>query len=59
MTEGDRDRVITYPLRWPAWLANQAAEAANARTMSVAVWLRQAVQEKLERDGHAGADRDA
>lgn len=51
--------MITYPLRWPAWLANQAAEAANARTMSVAVWLRQAVQEKLERDGHAGADRDA
>jgi hypothetical protein len=34
---------------WPAWLAGQVAEAANAKTMSVAVWMREAAIEKLER----------
>jgi hypothetical protein len=51
MSKGaDPDRQISYPLRWPAWLAEKAAEAANARAMSVATWLREAALEKLERD---------
>jgi len=51
MAQTDRDRVIAYPLRWPAWLAERVAEAANARAMSMATWLREASLEKLERDG--------
>lgn len=49
--EANPDRVISYPLRWPAWLAEKVAEASNARAMSMATWLREAAQEKLERDG--------
>lgn len=46
----DPNRNIRYPLTWPAWLADKVAQAANARTMSVATWLREAAREKLERD---------
>jgi hypothetical protein len=46
----DPQRTLRYPLSWPAWLADKVAEAANARAMSVATWLREAAQEKLERD---------
>ena len=51
MAQSDQNRVISYPLRWPAWLAEQVAEAANARAMSVATWLREASLEKLKREG--------
>jgi hypothetical protein len=44
------DRIIGYPLRWPASLAERASQAANARYMSVNTWLRQAALEKIERD---------
>lgn len=43
------DRLIRYPLSWPAWMYEQVAEAANARAMSVATWMREAALEKLER----------
>jgi len=51
MPKANPERQISYPLRWPAWLAERVAEAANARAMSVATWLREAAQEKLERTG--------
>ena len=47
----DQDRLVAYPLRWPRWLADRAAQAANARAMSTAAWLREAALQKLERDG--------
>jgi hypothetical protein len=53
MAQTDRNKVINYPLRWPAWLSERVAEAANDRAMSTAAWLREASLEKLERDGHA------
>jgi hypothetical protein len=46
----DPNRNVRYPLTWPFWLAEKAAEAANDRAMSVATWLREAAIEKLERD---------
>jgi hypothetical protein len=49
--KADPNRIIRYPLSWPAWMADQVAEAANARAMSMATWLREAALEKLERDG--------
>ena len=49
--KANADRLVSYPLRWPAWLAEKVAEAASARAMSMATWLREAAQEKLERDG--------
>jgi hypothetical protein len=53
MVKADQGRQVSYPLRWPAWLAEKAAEAANARAMSMATWLREAAQEKLARDRKA------
>jgi hypothetical protein len=50
MQDEDPDRLVPYPLRWPAWLADQTAKAAKARTTSVADYIRTAVLEKLERD---------
>ena len=50
MAQSDQNRVIAYPLRWPAWLSERVAEAANARAMSMATWLREASLEKLERE---------
>ena len=47
--EPDPERLVRYALSWPAWLAEKVAEAANARTMPMAVWLREAALEKLER----------
>ena len=41
--------MIRYLLSWPASLAEKVAEAANARAMSIATWLREAALEKLER----------
>jgi hypothetical protein len=41
--------MVRYPLSWPAWMYEKAAEAANDRAMSVATWLREAALEKLER----------
>jgi hypothetical protein len=51
----DKNRLIRYPLSWPAWLAEAAAEAASARAMSVATWLREAALEKLSRDKEQGS----
>lgn len=45
----DPERMIRYPLSWPASLAEKVAEAASARAMSIATWLREAALEKLER----------
>ena len=45
----DPNRLIRYPLSWPAWMYEKVAEAANARAMSVATWMREAALEKLER----------
>jgi hypothetical protein len=58
MTKANSNRLIRYPLSWPAWLAEWSSHAANERTMSVADWLRQAAIEKLQRDGYeASADK--
>ena len=46
-------RTSRFPLTWPAWLAKQVEEAASARAMSMATWLREAAIEKLERDRKA------
>jgi len=48
----DPGRFIRYPLNWPAWMADLASQAANDRAMSVAVYIREAVLEKLDRDGY-------
>lgn len=53
-TGTDPDQTVTYALRWPFWLSEKAAEAANGRAMSVAAWLREAAQEKLQRDDKKG-----
>jgi hypothetical protein len=53
MTEEDPDRMASYLLRWPASMADQVIRAAKARTMPLAVWLREAAREKLERDGES------
>ena len=45
----DPERITRYSLSWPDWLADKVSDAANARAMSVATWLREAAQEKLER----------
>ncbi len=50
MAKANPDRQISYPLRWPFWLSENVAAAANARAMSIATWLREAAQEKLARD---------
>ena len=47
--EPDPERTVRYPLSWPAWMYEKVAEAANARAMSVATWMREAALEKLER----------
>lgn len=51
----DPERVLRYPLSWPAWMADKVAEAANTRAMSVATWMREAALEKLERSGGRAA----
>ncbi|HEY2086721.1 MAG TPA: hypothetical protein VGH54_11955 [Mycobacterium sp.] len=49
-THDARDETtIRYQLTWPAWMSEQVTEAASARSMSVATWLREAALEKLER----------
>jgi HNH endonuclease len=50
----DPDRLVQYPLRWPAWLYEKVTETANARAMTVATWIREAALEKLERAGLNG-----
>ena len=52
----DPNRNVRYPLTWPAWMYEMAAEAANERAMSVATWLREATLEKLERAGKGRPD---
>lgn len=52
------ERTVRYPLTWPAWLAERVAEAARARMMPMAVWLREAAVEKLERtEGQSDVNR--
>ena len=45
----DPERPIRYVLTWPASMAEQVAAAANARTMPMSVWLREAIRKELER----------
>lgn len=45
------DRSVRYPLTWPASMAEDVAQAARSRTMPMAVWVREAIREKLARDG--------
>lgn len=52
----DPQRLIRYPLTWPAWLSERVAKAASGRAMSVAAWLRLAALEKLERDTGTGGE---
>ena len=48
--DADPERMVRYPLTWPAWLAEKVAKAAGARTMPMAVWIREAILEKFERE---------
>ena len=48
--EPDPGRLVRYPLSWPMWLAEKVTGAAKIRMMPVAVWLREAAVEKLERE---------
>ena len=43
------DPLIRYALSWPRSLAAQVAKVARADTMPIAVWVRMAIREKLER----------
>lgn len=47
--EPDPERLVRYPLTWPAWMAEKVAAAAKGHTMPMAVWVREAIREKLER----------
>lgn len=44
------DRYIKYPLSWTAAMSERVAVMANQREMSMAVWIREAIREKLDRD---------
>jgi hypothetical protein len=48
--EPDPARLIRYPLSWPASMAAKVTAAAKEHTMPVAVWVREAIREKLERE---------
>jgi hypothetical protein len=48
----DPDEMIRYPLNWARWLDGLAKEAAKAQMMPLSVYIRLAVQERLERDGY-------
>lgn len=52
----DPERLVRYPLTWPASMAERVAAEAKAHTMPMAVWLREAVREKLERTEKGGID---
>ena len=54
----DPNRLVRYPLSWPAWLAEKVAVAANARAMSVAAWMREAAIKELERTEKVPTSRD-
>ncbi len=43
-----------HALRWTNEMADRVLIMANQRRMSVDVWLREAIREKLERDDPAG-----
>ena len=47
--EPDPERLVRYALSWPASMATAVAAAADAHTMPMAVWVREAIREKLER----------
>jgi predicted DNA-binding protein len=42
--------VMNYPLRLPADLAKAAGDAARARSEPLAVWIREAIRQRLERE---------
>ena len=56
----DPNKTVTYPMRWPRWLRDKVAAAAEreaqarAQPANVAAWLRDAAMEKLERDEGLG-----
>jgi predicted DNA-binding protein len=47
--ETDPEQLVRYALSWPAWMAERVTKVARTRTMPVAVWVREAIWEKLER----------
>ena len=47
--EPDPDRLVRYPLSWPASMAERVAKVASAHTMPIAVWVREAIRKELER----------
>jgi hypothetical protein len=47
--EQDPEQLVRYPLSWPLWMAERVTRVARTRTMPVAVWVREAIWEKLER----------
>ena len=54
----DPDQMVRYPLTWRRSMAGKVAKAARnasteARTVTVADWVREAIAEKLERDSKA------
>jgi len=48
--EPDPDPQVRYPLTWRASMAEKVAAAARRHTMPMAVWVREAIREKLERE---------
>lgn len=47
-------RYIKYVLNWTAEMQERVAVLASAREMPRAVWIREAIREKLERDEPGG-----
>jgi predicted GIY-YIG superfamily endonuclease len=43
-------RSARFPMTWPASMAEKVAAAAREHTMPIAVWVREAIREKLERE---------
>jgi hypothetical protein len=47
-------KYIDGPLLWTPEMAARVAELADRRPMTVQVWLREAIREKLDRDDPGG-----
>ena len=49
--EPDPDPLVRYPLSWPESMAMQVAKAARALRVPMSVWVREAIREKLQKEG--------
>lgn len=49
--------MVRFQIVWPAWMEEVTKRAASDHTMATSVYVRQAVLEKLERDGYKRGDR--